>query len=329
MSRFRFSRFAWGLVGATLLVIVWGAYVRASLSGDGCGAHWPSCGGGVLPAEVKTKTIVEVSHRLTSLFLIFSTLALMIWSRFEYSKGDIVRKGAAWSFGLVMSEAFVGAGLVLFKLVAHNPSVVRAVAMCSHLLVTLFLVAAMTLTAWWASGGARLKLRNQGELSFAFVASFVSVLVVAITGSLSALGDTLYPAKNLMEGMRQDFAPTASYLLQHRPLHPLSAICATAIVLATAALSTRFRPSARTTQLALTTSGLMVFQVILGLINLVALAPIWMQLLHLLSANALWISLVVLAAHVLGERSFSGETIENRQDEEVNRTWQEQVPSAL
>ncbi len=328
MSRLRFRRFAWGVVGATLLVVLWGAYVRASLSGDGCGAHWPSCGTTIIPHPQQTKTMVELSHRLTSLFLILSTLGLMVCSFFVYPKGDIVRKGAVWSFALVMSEAFVGAGLVLFSLVARNPSVYRAVAMCSHLIVTLFLVASMTLTAWWASGGARLRLRNQGELGFAFGASFVSVIVVAITGSLSALGDTLYPAKNLMEGMQQDFAPTASYLLQHRPLHPLSAVCATAIVLATAALSTRLRGDVRTKRFALVTSGLMVFQVVLGLINLVILAPIWMQLLHLLTANALWISLVVLAAQTLSEGK---EVIESRttQNEEVNRTWQEHIPSAL
>ncbi len=329
MIRLRFNQYAWGVVGATLLVIVWGAYVRASLSGDGCGAHWPSCGGGILPAEVQTKTIVEVSHRLTSLFLVFSTLGLLVWALRAFPKGDIVRTGAKWSFGLVMGEALVGAGLVLFKLVASNPSVYRAVAMCAHLLMTLFLVAALTLTAWWASGGARLQWRQRSELRFAIIASFVSVLVVAVTGSLSALGDTLYPAKTLMEGMQQDFAPTASYLLQHRPLHPLSAICATAIVLAMCASSTRFRPDARTKQLALTTSGLMVFQVVLGLVNLVYLAPIPLQLLHLLTANFLWISLVVTAANALSEQAaMSQSRVEQNASEEVSRTWQEPIPSA-
>lgn len=329
MSRIRFRRFAWGVVGATLLVILWGAYVRASLSGDGCGAHWPSCGGTVIPHPQQTKTIVELSHRLTSLFLMVSTTALMVWALFLYPKGNIVRKGALWSFGLVMSEALVGAGLVLFKLVAHNPSVYRAVAMCAHLIVTLFLVAAMTLTAWWASGGARLKLKNQGELGFAFGASFMSVLVVAVTGSLSALGDTLYPAKSLMEGMQQDFAPTASYLLQHRPLHPLSALMATLIVVATALLSTRLRPDAQTRRFATITIGLMLGQLGLGLVNLVLLAPIWLQLLHLLTANALWISLVVLSASTLAERTAENEAAVENRNEEVSRTWPEQVPSAL
>lgn len=331
MSRFRFDRFAWGIVGATLLVILWGAYVRASLSGDGCGAHWPSCGGGVLPAQVQTKTIVEVSHRLTSLFLIVSTLGLMIWSRYEYVPGHIVRKGAGWSFGLVMSEALVGAGLVLFKLVAHNPSMQRAVAMCAHLIVTLFLVAAMTLTAWWASGGARLqwsRLREESTpLRNLFALSFAAVLVVAVTGSLSALGDTLYPSKTLMEGIRQDFAPSASYLLQHRPLHPLSALIATVLVLAACASSTRFSADARTKQFALTTAALMVSQVVLGLINLLYLAPIPLQLLHLLMANLLWISLVVTAAHALGEQTESWtERVEKTEIEEVSRTWQEPIP---
>ena len=60
MSR-SFARFAGAVLGYNLLVIVWGAYVRASGSGAGCGNHWPLCNGVVVPnAPLPEGAFVEV-----------------------------------------------------------------------------------------------------------------------------------------------------------------------------------------------------------------------------------------------------------------------------
>ncbi len=49
MSQAWFSRYAWGVLLWNVLVALWGAYVRATGSGAGCGSHWPTCNGEILP----------------------------------------------------------------------------------------------------------------------------------------------------------------------------------------------------------------------------------------------------------------------------------------
>ena len=59
----RLARFAWIVVAYNLVVIAWGAYVRASDSGNGCGAHWPLCNGEVVPRAPELATLVEAVDR--------------------------------------------------------------------------------------------------------------------------------------------------------------------------------------------------------------------------------------------------------------------------
>ena len=62
----RFAVAASALLVYTVAVVLWGAYVRATLSGDGCGDHWPLCNGVAVPTDPSIKTIVELTHRVTS-----------------------------------------------------------------------------------------------------------------------------------------------------------------------------------------------------------------------------------------------------------------------
>src|SRR5204862_8180034 len=150
----RLARFAWSVLGWNVAVILWGAYVRASGSGAGCGAHWPLCNGEIVPHEPRVATLIELGHRLSSgvaLVVVF-TLAVLAWR--AYPRGHRVRQGAVTSAILISFEALIGAGLVLFELVAHDASMKRGLSIALHLTNTLFLLAALVLTAWWASGGA-------------------------------------------------------------------------------------------------------------------------------------------------------------------------------
>ncbi len=191
----RFAVYAWIVVAFTVGVIVWGAFVRASGSGDGCGSHWPLCDGMVIPREPAVKTLIEMSHRMTSGIALLLVVGLLVQAFRAFPKGHRVRAGALLSFAFIMVEALIGAGLVKFGLVAKNDSVARAVVLAIHLTNTFMLLAALALTAWWASGGARLRLGARvGASRWLLAGSLVGVLLLGVSGAVAALGDTLAPS---------------------------------------------------------------------------------------------------------------------------------------
>src|SRR6185312_14033701 len=157
----RLSRFAWGLLGYETLVVVWGAYVRASGSGAGCGRHWPMCNGEVIPRAPHISTLIELSHRLSSGGALIGTLVLLAGAIRVYPRGHRVRRGAWVTASLMVVEALIGAALVLFELVAHDASMKRALSISLHLVNTFLLLASTSVTAWWAAGGRPLGLRGQ------------------------------------------------------------------------------------------------------------------------------------------------------------------------
>ena len=174
-----FATYAWGVLAVNLLVIAWGAFVRATGSGAGCGNHWPLCNGEVVPRAPQVETIIEFSHRLTSGAALISVLLMLIWAFRAYPKGDPVRAGAVLSMVLMLIEALIGAGLVLFEYVAANVSIGRVYWIAGHLINTFLLLAAVTLTAWWASGGSRLRVRGQGVTAWALGVALLGMLVLA------------------------------------------------------------------------------------------------------------------------------------------------------
>ena len=153
------ARAAWLVLVYNLAVIAWGAYVRASGSGAGCGAHWPLCDGRIIPRSLGLATLIEYSHRITSGLALISVVLLLVWVRRVCPPGHPARRGALMSLVFMLTEAAVGAGLVLFELVADNASMARALFMAVHLTNTFILVAWLTLTAWWLSGGEALAPR--------------------------------------------------------------------------------------------------------------------------------------------------------------------------
>jgi heme A synthase len=289
-----FTRYAWGVLAANLLVILWGAFVRASGSGAGCGSHWPLCNGEVVPHSPHIQTVIEFTHRVMSVVALLAVVGLGGWSVLLFPPRHRVRKATIYAMVFFAAEALLGAGLVLLQLVAQNASAGRAFYLAMHLVNTEFLLAALALTAWFSRDSAPPSSRPSAMIA----ATLPVAILVSITGVIAALGDTLFPATSLAEGMRQDLSSSASFLIQLRSAHPVLAILAAAYFLAVAVSVMRSKPLPITGQISLGVLVLSIAQLCAGAINLALLAPIAMQIVHLLLADLLWIALVLLTAQV-------------------------------
>jgi heme A synthase len=302
MKLSRFATYAWGVLVYNIGVVLWGAFVRATGSGAGCGAHWPKCNGEVIPRAPSVETMIEFTHRVTSGIALLFVVGLLVWAFRAYPKGNIVRQGAVFSMVFIILEALLGAGLVLFELVAHNASLMRGASGALHLVNTFLLLAAITLTAWWASGGAIPQPREQGSLTWLFGLGIVGMLILGATGAITALGDTLFPASSLAEGLQQDVSPTAHLFVQLRVFHPLIAVLVGAYSVWLGWFAANRRPSVGTRRVAITLTALFGIQLLVGTVNVILLAPIWMQLVHLFLADLVWIALVIGSSVVLAQQ---------------------------
>ena len=294
----RSATFAWILVVYTVLVILWGAFVRASGSGAGCGAHWPTCQGDVIHRPQSIETMIELTHRLMSGVFGILVLGLLVWAFRAFPKGHLVRKTAVLTLFFTITESLLGAGLVLFELVAYNVSVARAFAAALHLVNTFLLLGFVTLTAWWGSGNPGIKLK-QGRLTWLLGIGLVAVMFLSAAGAITALGDTIFPSDTLLEGIQQDVDPAAHFLVRLRVWHPVLAIMSSVYLLYLAGYVMAERPFPIVRQWGHITRVIVVVQVLGGALNVILLAPVWMQMVHLLLADSLWISLTILSASVL------------------------------
>src|SRR3954451_17696774 len=220
----RFAIYAWGVLAYNIAVILWGAYVRASGSGAGCGSHWPFCNGEVLPRSPSVATVIEFSHRITSGVALVSVLALLVWTLRATPARHAARGGAWASLFFILTEAAVGAGLVLFRLVADNATMARALFMGAHLVNTFILVGCLTVTAHWLGGGAPVRVRGAGWRGAAVALGLVALVLTGVSGAVAALGDTLFPTGSLSEGLWNDMSATSHVLIRLRVLHPAIAI---------------------------------------------------------------------------------------------------------
>lgn len=305
-----YAKLAWGTLVYNLGVIAWGAYVRATGSGAGCGSHWPLCNGEVIPRAPSVETLIEYSHRLTSGLALLLVVGMVWLARRAFPQGHAARAGAWLSLVMMIVEALLGAGLVIFGLVDDDDSMARAMVMGLHLANTLLLLGALTLAAWWGSGGARIRLRGHQGLGVVLGIGFAAMLVLGVSGAITALGDTLFPAGSLREGIAMDFSPTAHLLLRLRILHPVIAIATGVYLVLAAATTVLVHPTRWVKRMAAALVGLFALQIGLGFLNLFLLAPVWLQLVHLLVADLVWIALVLMAAGALAERPIEVEAPE-------------------
>jgi cytochrome c oxidase assembly protein subunit 15 len=296
---------AWFTLAWNVLVILWGAFVRATGSGAGCGAHWPTCNGAVVPLAPTTSTLIEYSHRLTSGVALILVALVFHLTRRHRERFHLARFWSTASMVLILTEALIGAGLVLFQRVATDASVARGYWISAHLINTFLLLAALVLTASFADGN-----RTYGPAVSALKATFPSagrdlptvlailaMVATGISGAIAALGDTLFKATTLSEAFAQDFSSGSHIFLRLRVLHPVLALIGGGLILSVAyraMTSNPERPASR--QAGLRLAALVVTQWFLGLTNLFLLAPTPLQIAHLLMADLIWMSLVLAAA---------------------------------
>jgi cytochrome c oxidase assembly protein subunit 15 len=291
--------YAWSVLAFMVLVILWGAIVRTTGSGAGCGVHWPLCNGDFFPHHPRLATIIEYVHRSMSGILSTLVAVLVAWVFWKRSSGDRARRAAAWVVVLLITEALLGAALVLGGWVDRNASNARVAMQCIHFTNTMLLVAALTLTAWWI-GHSEHSERNSNSSatdSDLAAATILLTLVVGATGAVAALADTLFPSPSLRAGFAQDFAANAPLLIRMRWVHPAAAVLALVCV---ALLCWRARSRA-----AAVVASLLALQFVLGIGDVLLLAPQWMQILHLLGADLFWIALVILASESLPSKNLA------------------------
>ncbi len=298
IARVSLARFAQFVVAYNIAVIVWGAYVRSTGSGAGCGSRWPLCNGEFLSTTPQTQTAIEFTHRVTSAVSLVLVAILLIWCWRRTAKGDWPRYSAVVAALLLFNEAFLGALLVLGGHVGGlGRSATHALFLCLHFGNTLLLLAALALTASWLSNRDRplgMVLRPFQMIGMGL--GLVSVMVIGMTGSLASLGDTMFPADSLRHAVVQDFSSSSHILLRLRVLHPIAAVIGSIYVLWLLQTFWRKQEHSRWTPfLAVTLAG----QIALGAMNVILLAPVWLQMTHLLVAEIFWILLVLASADQL------------------------------
>ncbi len=291
-------RFALWVLGYDVAVVLWGGLVRATGSGAGCGAHWPLCNGTVVQRSPAVETMVEYTHRLMSGLSLVLVAALVVWTFRTRARGDPARKAAVASAAFIVTEALLGAALVLFGWVAKDASDARGWAVAAHLVNTFLLLGALTMAAELADRPAPLSVRGRAPMAAVVALGLATMLMSGATGAVAALGDTLYPARTLVEGLSEDMGGGAPFLLRLRVVHPFAALASALVLVVIARVVLHSRdPRLRAPGLRLLV--LLAVQLLAGGVNVALLAPVWMQIVHLALADLTWIALVMLAARTL------------------------------
>jgi len=286
------ARFAWAVLAWNLAVILWGAYVRASGSGAGCGSHWPLCDGEIVPRAPSAEKLIEFTHRATSGLALVAVLLLAALVFRARPAGHPARRAAVLTVLFMLLEAAVGAALVLFELVADNASMARALFVAVHLVNTFLLLAMLALTADRLGEGDAAPAATSGRGALAARLTLVLLVVAGASGAVAALGDTLFPARSLAHALAQDLSPTSHLLIRLRLGHPVLAAAAAIAALGFAVVGMSFADATRAARARLV-AILALVQIGLGVANVAFLAPLALQLAHLLVADLLWLAVVL------------------------------------
>jgi len=279
-------RYAAFTLGFMVFVVLEGAVVRATGSGAGCGNHWPLCNGEVIPHHPRLATIIEFVHRQLTTVCSLLVIGLIVRTFLSCPRSHRARRAVVWTGILLITEALLGAILVKGGYVETNASNMRVLMQCIHFTNTMLLLAALTITSWW--------LRDRPEPTglpaqakpVAWIA-LASTIIVGATGSVAAL----FPSASLQAALQQDFAAHAPLIVRMRWLHPAAAIVG---LMCAIVLANLLRGAMARTLLLLIAA-----QFVLGVADVLLLAPTWMQVLHLLGADLYWIALSAACASVL------------------------------
>jgi heme A synthase len=238
-------------------------------------------------------------------------VGLVVFAFRLFPRRHVVRRLSLLAAFFTVTEALIGAALVLLGHVGANTSPNRAYTLAIHLLNTMVLLGAMALTAWFAGAAADGRRQEGTEQPFSrslMPGALVAFLAISVTGAIAALGDTLFAAHSLSEGLRQDLSPSAHIFVRLRVWHPIIAALLGCLVVAFAlTIAVRKDAVPLTRRLALSVVFLTFLQAAAGVINVLLLAPVWMQIIHLFIADSLWIALILLGAEVM---AFGGKGME-------------------
>ena len=298
MSKKVFRVYSWFLVGYNIIVIMWGAVVRATGSGAGCGNHWPLCNGEIVPQLERIETKIELFHRLTTSLDGLLVIILVFFAYRLYTRKSTIFKWAFTALVFILIEGFLGRMLVIQDWVADNVSVMRAIAVAVHLVNTYFLLAALTITAWLGNK-SEIKLRKLRIVNYLLTTGLTLAIIFSAMGAITALGDTLFPSEAISFDIQKNFDPANNFLIRLRVIHPILAILSSSyLIIAIRVIKNKqlgkmidFRGNWLT--------GVIIAQVLAGGTTILTLAPLFMQMLHLMFADIFWVSLVLFSVETL------------------------------
>lgn len=302
-----FAKYAWSVLAVNQAVILWGAFVRATGAGAGCGSHWPLCNGEIVPLAPQIETLIEFIHRLSSGAAFVLVIGMAMWAWRAYPAGHRIRGGASVAVLGMLAESLAGASLVLFRWVALDISIGRIVMMPIHLIITFSLLAALALTAWWASSDSVPALQTRGKIFWMLIVALGGVVILSMAGALTALGDTVLPVPTLTPEAIQNLSPLGQFLVNLRIAHPLVAVGVGAYILFIVRYLLNTSNDALTLRLTWLLGGLFLVQLGAGLLNVYLQAPVWMQITHLLLADVVWIVLILLTSTLLAQNTTGGD----------------------
>ncbi len=309
MSRKFFSISSWILVGYNVLVILWGAVVRASGSGAGCGNHWPLCNGEIIPVPRQIEQAIEFAHRITSTLDGFLVILLVIFAYRIFGKHSVVFRWSLVGLAFIIIEGLLGRLLVVREWVAMDMSAERALVVAIHLANTYLLLAALAVTAWTSQRWERVEWRGNKLANRLLIAGLVGVMVFSAMGAVTALGDTLFPAQSLLSEIPKDFDPASHFLIQLRVIHPLMAILTSVCLFFGLIYLMKRGFGEKVNQQAKWMLAVMFLQILAGGMTILTLAPIYMQIIHLLLADTFWLVFVVLALEIYTKPRVGTETL--------------------
>ncbi len=302
----KFAKYAWLVLAYNLIVILWGVFLRASISGDGCGEHWVTCGGEFIPSAPQLKTQIEFFHRITTSLAGIAVIILMVsailkWRKDKSPQNKLILKMSVASLIFIIIEGIIGGLLVLTGNTAANWTPTRPFWMAAHLVNTFTLIAVLVLTAWFGSGGKSFSLSGLSrKILILFIVAILGIFIVGMSGSMAALSSMLYPSSTLAEGIAKDFSASSHYILRLRVFHPILSVLLGLFLIGLAGwLKKQSNGDSLTIRWANILSILVSAQFVSGIVTILTLAPIVMSLIHLLLADAVWIAFVLMTASFL------------------------------
>jgi len=270
----------------SIVSILAGAFVRATGSGDGCGATWPTCKGRIIPALTDTSELIEFSHRSVSGFLLIVTLIIFSKTR-KLHKASLVKSVTNYLTFFVIFEAIIGAVIVLFEWVGLNSSLPRIIAVPIHLVNTFGLLGSYAILY-------KILEDDIQEIKSIFNKNFILIsflfLLSGATGSITALADVLFPSTSFIEGFLADFDKTSEVLTRLRILHPIiSTILSIVLYLYSTRINKKYGVNVKLLK------TFVIIAVSLGVLNVLSNIVLPLSILHLAIADFLWISYIYVS----------------------------------